>query len=151
MELDCCSETETEGDDLSPNGSHMSCFQETSKTNSAKSQSQNRMEELKDDQPLISLLHSRRNLTKQKTTCVPASSSKPTQTLPESMPRFTESQQTVGRKRICVILSDDEGEMYEEVECPRQRHQKGLEEFIATSDECEVINYLLWPMLYYTN
>lgn len=135
MELDCCSETETEGDDLSPNGSHMSCFQETSKTNSAKSQSQNRMEELKDDQPLISLLHSRRNPTKQKTTRVPASSSKPTQTLPESMPRFTESQQTVGRKRIRVILSDDEGEMYEEVECPRQRHQKGLEEFIATSDE----------------
>lgn len=147
MKSDCCSETETEteteGDDLSPNGSHMSYFQEASTTNSAKSQSQSRMQELNDDLPLTSLLHSRKNPTKQKTTRVPVNSTKPTQALPESMPRFTESQQTVGRKRIRVILSDDEGELYEEVECPRQRRQKGLEEYIATSDECEVINYLL--------
>ncbi|KAG5529146.1 hypothetical protein RHGRI_029727 [Rhododendron griersonianum] len=135
MESDCCSETETEGDDLSPNGSHMSYFQEASNTNSAKSQSQSRMEELDDDLPLTSLLHSRKNPTKQKTTRVPVTSTKPTQALPESMPRFTESQQTVGRKRIRVILSDDEGEIYEEVECPRRRRQKGLEEYIATSDE----------------
>lgn len=146
MESDCCSETETEGDDLSPNGSHMSYFQEASTTNSAKSQSHSRMEELNDDLPLTSLFHSRKNPTKQKTTRVPVNSTKPTQALPESMPRFSESQQSVGRKRIRVILSDDEGEMYEdveEVECPRQRRQKGLEEHIATSDECEVINYLL--------
>ena len=139
LEQDCCSETETEGHDLSPNeseSSDVSCFQEA-RTNSVKSQSHTRVEEPKDDIPLISLLHSRKSSTNPKTAHVPDSSTEPTQALPKSMSRSTGSQETLGRKRIRVILSDDEGEMYDELECPRGRHHKVIEEDVATSDECE--------------
>ena len=79
MEQDCCSETDTEGEDILLNGSDMSYSQEASKSNSTQSQSHAREEETKDDLPLISLLHSRKNSTKLKTNHVPVTSTKPTQ------------------------------------------------------------------------
>ncbi|XP_057495942.1 protein TONSOKU isoform X1 [Actinidia eriantha] len=148
LKQDCCSETETEGHDLSPNeseSSDVSCFQEA-RTNSVKSQSHTRVEEPKDDIPLISLLHSRKSSTNPKTARVPDSSTEPTQALPKSMSRSTGSQETLGRKRIRVILSDDEGEMYDELECPRGRHHKVIEEDVATSDEFKNGNNLASPV-----
>ncbi|KAI8031922.1 Protein TONSOKU [Camellia lanceoleosa] len=145
VEQDCCSETETEGDDQSPNGSDMSCSQETSKYNSVASQSHARVEELNDDLPLISLLHPHKNSAKLKTAFVPVTATKPTQSLPKSVPRSTDSQQTfVGHKRIRVILSDDEGEMHDEVECPRAKH-RGPKEDVATFDEFKSGDNLAGP------
>ncbi|GMP25439.1 hypothetical protein CsSME_00002310 [Camellia sinensis var. sinensis] len=145
VEQDCCSETETEGDDQSPNGSDMSCSQETSKYNSVTSQSHARVEELNDDLPLISLLHPHKYSAKLKTAFVPVTATKPTQSLPKSVPRSTDSQQTfVGHKRIRVILSDDEGEMHDEVECPRAKH-RGPKEDVATCDEFKSGDNLAGP------
>ncbi|KAL7230356.1 hypothetical protein ACSBR2_008781 [Camellia fascicularis] len=145
VEQDCCSETETEGDDQSPNGSDMSCSQETSKYNSVTSQSHARVEELNDDLPLISLLHPHKNSAKLKTAFVPVTATKPTQSLPKSVPRSTDSQQTfVGHKRIRVILSDDEGEMHDEVECRRAKH-RGPKEDVATCDEFKSGDNLAGP------
>ncbi|KAL6965580.1 hypothetical protein U1Q18_036634, partial [Sarracenia purpurea var. burkii] len=136
MRQECCSETDTEGNDISPNGSDTSSFQETSKTSSVKSQSRTRVEERKDDLPLISLLHSRKNSTQLNTAGLPVTSKKATQDSPKSMPIATDSQQiAVGRKRIRVIVSDGEDEMHDGVECPMGRHHKGQGEDVATSDE----------------
>ncbi|GFY91241.1 tetratricopeptide repeat (TPR)-containing protein [Actinidia rufa] len=109
LEQDWCSETETEGHDLSPNESESSdvnCFQEA-RTNSVKSQSHTRVEEPKDDIPLISLLHSRKSSTNPKTAL---------------------------------------WEMYDELECPRGRHHKVIEEDVATSDEFKNGNNLASPV-----
>ncbi|XAR73209.1 hypothetical protein NMG60_11007107 [Bertholletia excelsa] len=125
-----CSETETENGD----SCEISCSQETNKSSIGKSKSHSR-EELKDDLPLISLLCSHKNSAKTKTAHIPVISTSPTLASPKSTSRSTDSQQTVGRKRIRLVLSDDEGEMYDEVECPRGRDFKALEEDVATSSE----------------
>ncbi|XP_059644880.1 protein TONSOKU [Cornus florida] len=145
MAGDCCSETNTEGDDQSSNSiSEVSCSSMKSKSNSTKAKSGTSLEEFKDDAPLISLLRSHRNSSKIKTSQVerPIAYGHPTEASSKSMSISFGSQQTVGRKRVRVILSDDEGEIQDEAEGLIGRLPKCPAEDVATSDELKSRNDL---------
>lgn len=133
---DCCSETETEGDDqLSNSPSDVSYSPMLSKSTAIKSNSRVGEDELNDDAPLVSLLRSSKKSSKLK----PFTLTDPPEGSPRSMSRSTGSQ-SVGRKRVRVVLSDDEGEN-NEVQCCRGRVHRCPAEDVATSDECELITY----------
>ncbi|KAJ0098287.1 hypothetical protein Patl1_27847 [Pistacia atlantica] len=136
---DICSETDTEGNDhLSDGRSSASCSPKMSKAGSGQSKSLAGVEEFKDDVPLISILQSSKRSAKMRTAYVQKQNvtKKPTEASPKSLSKLTDSQQTgVGRKRVRVVLSDDEGEMHDDVECMKGRFHKNLVEDIATSDE----------------
>ncbi|XP_052206092.1 protein TONSOKU isoform X2 [Diospyros lotus] len=135
MEQDCCYETETEGDDILPNGLDMGCSQDTSKSNSGKSASYTKIEDLHDDVPLISLFHNSRSASKLKAAHFPITSTNSTQALARRIPVATGSQETVvGRKRIRIVLSDDEGEIHDDVGYSRERRET-LEDGVPTSDD----------------
>lgn len=137
---DCCSETDTEGDDhLSEIRYNARCSPSTSKWNSSRSKAVASVEELNDDVPLISLIGSSKNSPKMKS----AQSGKqnictqPTKVLPKSFSKSTSNQQTVvGRKRVRVILSDDESEEPDEVKSSKGRPTKCPGEAVTTPDEC---------------
>ncbi|KAK9272896.1 hypothetical protein L1049_003275 [Liquidambar formosana] len=136
---DCCSETDTEEDNhTSTSRSNVYSSPKMSKSDSRKSKPFTCVEELEDDEPLISLLRSNKNFPKLKTAHVEKlnASSKPIEASPKSLSKSTGSQQTlVGRKRVRLVLSDDEDEMHDKVECSKGRLHKGPVEDIATSDE----------------
>ncbi|XP_042971160.1 protein TONSOKU-like isoform X1 [Carya illinoinensis] len=143
---DCCSETDTEGNDhLSESRYNACCLPEMSKWNSSRSKSEASVEELNDDVPLISLIGYGRNSPKMKS----AQSGKqnictqPTKVLPKSLSESTRDQQTVvGRKRVRVILSDDESEEPDEVKCSKGSPGKCPVEAVATSGEFKCKNNL---------
>ncbi|PPD74456.1 hypothetical protein GOBAR_DD28619 [Gossypium barbadense] len=84
---DCCSETDTEGDDHCSDDMSSACLEE------------------------------------------------PDETSPKSLSKSTSNQQTVvGRKRVRLVLSDDEGDVPHEVECSARRLHKRPVDF-AASDE----------------
>ncbi|XP_057967784.1 protein TONSOKU isoform X2 [Malania oleifera] len=96
------------------------------------------VEELKDDVPLISLLQSGKlfptlknaQIEKQNATNEPLDASS------KSLSKSASDQQTgVGRKRIRVVISDDEGEMHDEAGCSQGKFKKCLLEDVATSNE----------------
>lgn len=137
---DCCSETDTEGNDhKSDSRSSACCSLDLVKSRSSRSKTLAgvEVEELNDDLPLISFLQSSKSSPKMKTPYVEKQniSSKPTEASPRSLSKSTNS--IVSRKRIRVVLSDDEGEMDDELECLKGRVHKCPVEAVATSDECE--------------
>ncbi|KAK3023505.1 hypothetical protein RJ639_043789 [Escallonia herrerae] len=134
MAGDCCSETETEGDDGLSSMSDLSYIPKISKSSSTKLQPRADEEEL-EDVPSISLHHSSEKLSKSKTAFLAkkVTLTKPIGTSPRSISRSTDSQ-AVGRKRVRVILSDDEDET-DEVQCPQGRALKSLTEDFTTSGE----------------
>ncbi|KAK0605730.1 hypothetical protein LWI29_030110 [Acer saccharum] len=135
---DCCSETDTEGNDhKSDSRSSACCSLDPVKSRSSRSKTLAgvEVEELNDDLPLISFLQSSKSSPKMKTPYVEKQniSSKPTEASPRSLSKSTNS--IVSRKRIRVVLSDDEGEMDDELECLKGRVHKCPVEAVATSDE----------------
>ncbi|KAK2656121.1 hypothetical protein Ddye_009173 [Dipteronia dyeriana] len=135
---DCCSETDTEGNDhQSDSRSSACCSLDLVKSRSRRSKTLAglEVEELNDDLPLISFLQSSKSSPKMKTPYVEKQniSSKPTESSPRSLSKSSNS--IVGRKRIRVILSDDEDEMDDELECLKGRVHKCPVEAVATSDE----------------
>ncbi|CAK7355042.1 unnamed protein product [Dovyalis caffra] len=138
LATDCCSETDTEGDNhLSDCRSNASCSQEISKSNSARLKSLAGAEELIDDLPLISLLQSRKASPRRKPTQAERhnTSTRPTEASPKCLSKTASDQQTVlGRKRIRIVLSDDEDEMHDEVDCSRERLNSCPVEDVATSN-----------------
>lgn len=141
LSRDCCSETDTEGDDCLSNGRpNVSCSPNVSKSSSARSKSLAGVEELNDDVPLISLLQSSKHSPKKKTARAENlnTSSNLIEASANCLSKTTScNQQTVvGRKRVRVVLSDDEDEMHDEVDCSKGRLNRCLVEDIATSDEC---------------
>lgn len=134
---DCCSETDTEGNDHLPDVRSSASFSaEISKSDSGRSKTLAGLEEVEDDEPLVSFLRSSVRLPKWKTAYVEKQKilSKPTEHSPKSLSISTNSKQTGGgRKRIRVVLSDDEGEMDDE-EGLKGRFQKCPVEGVATSD-----------------
>ena len=137
---DCCSETYTEGNNhLSESRSDACCSPEISKLNSSRSNSVASVEGLDDDVPLISLLRSSKNSPKMKAAQLEKHniSIQPIKVLPKSLSTSTNNPQTgVSRKRVRVILSDDESEVPDEVERLKGRPDKCPVEVVATSDEC---------------
>ncbi|XP_034683390.1 protein TONSOKU [Vitis riparia] len=127
---DCCSETDTEGDDCFSNSrSDPSCSVKKGKSKSDRG-------EFKDDVPLISLLQSNKKLPKRNIAHV--DEVLPTGASHKSSSTSTSNQQTVGRKRIRVVLSDDEGEMQDEVACSNfecgRLHKCPVEDVGATDE-----------------
>ncbi|XP_068667550.1 protein TONSOKU [Aristolochia californica] len=132
---ECCSETETEGSDMSDTDSD-SC---KSPSDSRKLNSITSVEECSDDVPLVDLIHS---------TEAPASIRKPK--VDSHGNRINESSkntpcsgendnpQLVGRKRVRVVLSDDEKNEDVEPDKSSRRVQKSLGMSVATADNCEM-------------
>ncbi|XVE86577.1 hypothetical protein DITRI_Ditri18aG0044600 [Diplodiscus trichospermus] len=135
---DCCSETDTEGDDhCSDNVSNL-YLEVMSKSNSNRSASLAASGELNDDLPLISLIRPRQRSPKNKTAHKGKYniSIEPDDTCSKSLSKLTSNQQTVvGRKRVRLVLSDDEGDMHDEVECSGRRLHKYSVVDVAASDE----------------
>lgn len=119
MAEDRCSESGTEGSGgLPDNMSNAFCSGEIRNSNSSRSHSLNDKEELNDDVPLISLIRSTKALSKVKSA------------------HLEKTEQTVvGRKRVRLVLSDDEDEMCDEAECPKVRPNKIPLRNVATSSE----------------
>ncbi|XP_071722199.1 LOW QUALITY PROTEIN: protein TONSOKU [Rutidosis leptorrhynchoides] len=136
----CCSETDTEGDDnLSAYKSRGSYQAEMSKSTSGRANSFDCVEDLNVDVPLIFLKQSGKNSQKTKTAVLEqcTASAKPTESSPQSLTKPTSSQQTViGRKRVRVVLSDDEADSLDEVEHRNGELHKHPAECVATSNEC---------------
>lgn len=136
---DCCSETQTELDNLSTDDRSDGSFStKKDKPNPSRAKSSDTDDEFNENTPLISLLRSNKNTAKHRTGCgqAPNISSRPFGSPTESISRSTGSL-TVSRKRVRVILSDDEGENEEDC-CSRRMVHKSLKEDIATSDECKL-------------
>lgn len=134
MTAECCSETETEGDDeVSNSRSNVNWSPEISKSSFVKLKPCPSAEEVMDEVPSNTLLPGE-DVFKLKTahTTRPITSRGPTEAC-RSVSRSTDSQ-TVGRKRVRVILSDDEGEN-DELQHSRGRFHSSPTEDVATSDE----------------
>ncbi|KAF7834177.1 protein TONSOKU [Senna tora] len=134
MPEDYCSETDSEANSyLSNSGSDAFCSPKTSyrsKTVSAE-------EEVNEDLPLMSLFQSIKSSSKKRTGHMESlsNSTKQAEQSPKSSPNLTSNHQNAGgRKRVRVILSDDDD--YDDAEMRRSNrkaHDPLLEDF-ATSD-----------------
>ena len=146
---DCCSETDTEGDDHCSNNMSNASLEMISESSSNRSASLAASGELNDDLPLISLIRPSKRSPKNKTahTRKYNISIEPDENFPKSLSKSTSNQQTVvGRKRVRVVLSDDEGDMHDEVECSARRlHKRSVD--VAASDECELLVYLRYDFI----
>ncbi|GFP84877.1 protein tonsoku [Phtheirospermum japonicum] len=132
---DLCSETETELDNQSTDDRSDGSFSlKEYKLNPLRVKSSDLDDEMNDNVPLISLLQSNKNTAKRTTVCgiAPNATSKSCESHTRSISRSTGSC-TVNRKRVRVILSDDEGE--KEDCCSERMVRKCPVEGIATSDE----------------
>ncbi|XP_048140163.1 protein TONSOKU isoform X4 [Rhodamnia argentea] len=112
---DCCPETDTEGDDYSLNSRSSTCSSPLT-SNSYKRKLHNTVEELNDDAPLISFLHSKEVSPKFRTVAPVEKYGNPVKHMMASSRSSSKSsgdmQKVVNRKRIRLVLSDDEGEMH---------------------------------------
>ncbi|XP_025985410.1 protein TONSOKU-like isoform X3 [Glycine soja] len=131
MPEDFCSETDTEADEcLSNSGSDDFCFPKTI----SRSKTLTTGEELKEDAPLMSLYQSLKGSSKKKAGHKEslANSTKQDEHSPSSLKNQTSDHQTVvGRKRVRVILSDDDDD---EVECSSRKDHNCPVEDLPTYD-----------------
>ncbi|XP_022741653.1 protein TONSOKU-like [Durio zibethinus] len=134
---DCCSETDTDGDDDCSDNMSNAYLEVMSKFNSNRSASLAASGELDDDLPLISLIRPSKRSPKNKTahTGKYNISIEPDGAFPKSLSKSTSNQQTVvSRKRVRLVLSDDEGDMHDEVESSARRlHKRSVG--VAASDD----------------
>ncbi|XP_057769041.1 protein TONSOKU isoform X2 [Salvia miltiorrhiza] len=134
---DCCSETETESDNLSTDDRSDGSFtpKKHNIPNALGVKCYDTCDESEEDITLISLLQSKKGTRKRRPTCetTPITSCTPCGSPARSISRSSCSL-TVNRKRLRVILSDDEGENDENIFSDRIG-SRCLVEGIATSDE----------------
>ncbi|CAN1305981.1 Protein TONSOKU [Linum perenne] len=143
LATDHCSETDTEeGDCLSDSSFTKSCCPNSGDSFPRRSTSSSSIEEVNDDLPLISLLKSTKRLTKKTDTNGKKlhGSNNPNEASPNCFAKTTTSQQSVGRKRVRVILSDDEDETNEEVAHLERKLRTTPVEDVATSDQTGMRN-----------
>ncbi|XP_020974960.1 protein TONSOKU isoform X2 [Arachis ipaensis] len=129
MAEDCCSETDTEADNnLSIAGSDDLCSPHTSSRSKALSTG----EEFIDDMPLMSIYQSLKGSSRKTTGHMEdLTSTKQADKSSKSLTNLTGNHQAVvGRKRVRVILSDDE----EEMECSSKRSHDCVLEDRSTYD-----------------
>ncbi|WOG82117.1 hypothetical protein DCAR_0101279 [Daucus carota subsp. sativus] len=137
LKKDCCSETETEGDDqLSNSRSDISCSPEISKSSFNRYKPGPGAKDIVDDAPSNSFLCPE-NASKSKPRPIkkPSTSREPDDSSLRSQSRLASSQ-AVSRKRVRVILSDDESEN-DEVPPSSGRFRFSPAEDVATSDEVD--------------
>ncbi|XP_077242137.1 tetratricopeptide repeat (TPR)-containing protein [Tasmannia lanceolata] len=130
---ECCSETETEGDVFSDDGSE--AF--NSPIASTRLNPTLSVEEFSNDIPLASLIQPRKTLSKNKKKQLDCCGGKAgiSSKATKALSRDTDDQEPVGRKRIRVVLSDDEIDECVAMDISRTRLNKHLEEDVGTSDE----------------
>ncbi|XP_050205266.1 protein TONSOKU isoform X2 [Mercurialis annua] len=132
---DCCSETDTDGDDdlsdITPNASHSPKINRSD----ARKSKPLAVEESNDDLPLISFMQSSKRASRKNTACVQNrnTSDKLAVTSPKRLNKTSNQERVVGRKRARVVISDDEGEMDDEEKLDG-RFDKHMVEDVATSD-----------------
>lgn len=156
MAEDHCSETDTEGNNhVSFDRLNVCISPESSKSNSTISKPLAGVEELNDDAPLISLLWSTRRSPNmvQVNLCKQNNPTKPTDVSPKCLPKSLSNQQAVvtkssaspivSRKRVRVVLSDDEDDMHDVVESSRHRSHNSPVEDVNKSDECRFQSCLI--------
>ncbi|CAN1139697.1 Protein TONSOKU [Linum perenne] len=134
---DRCSETDTEeGNCLSDSSLSKSCSKNTGEFFPGRPTSPPFLKEIEDDAPLISLLKSTKHLTRKtdKKAKKPQCSNNCIEVSPKSFAETATSHQTVGRKRVRVVLSDDEDETNEVVYSERKLYRPPVED-VATSHE----------------
>ncbi|XP_043698218.1 protein TONSOKU [Telopea speciosissima] len=138
MEGDCCSETETEGDDGLIDARSNACLSpKITESTSKRSKPVTIVEEFNDDVPLISLLRSTKNLPRMNTAELKRASvsMEPIEALPKGLIRSIGSQEpVVGRKRVRVVLSDDESDEHDKIQYSRRRDNNCPVEDVATSN-----------------
>ncbi|CAL1373979.1 unnamed protein product [Linum trigynum] len=135
---DRCSETDTEeGDCSSDSLSSKPCSPNAGEAFPRRSLSSASVDELKDDVTLITLLKSTKQLSRKKHTNAKRlhGSNDLIEASPRSFAKTASSQQTVGRKRVRVVLSDDEEVTNEKGACLGRKLQTAPVEDVATSDE----------------
>ncbi|XP_024026928.1 protein TONSOKU [Morus notabilis] len=125
----CCSETDTEGSLRSLDDGFNACGSPETLVG---------IEEVDDDVPLTSLLKSSRSSPKIRPTCMGKEkiSSNFSKVSPRGSSKSACNQEVVaGRKRLRVVLSDDEDAMCTEVQCSKSRTHSCPVEDVATSYE----------------
>ncbi|KAK1300783.1 Protein TONSOKU [Acorus calamus] len=116
LKNECCSETETEGIDTFSNDLDACDSPRMSVSASSRSEPKGGVEGVCDDTPLASLIRPKNKLSKTKITQPNAQGSRnlvygnEAETLSRGLGKAYDCQQSVGRKRVRVILSDDEDE-----------------------------------------
>ncbi|CAL1386811.1 unnamed protein product [Linum trigynum] len=137
---DCCSETDTEECDCSSDSlSSKPCSSNGGESFPGRSTSSVSVEELKEDVLLISLAKSTKQLPGKKETNAKKlhDSNNRTEASPKLFAKTASSQQTVGRKRVRVVLSDDEDPTNEKGVCLERKFHSTPVEVVATSDETD--------------
>ncbi|XP_071916680.1 protein TONSOKU-like [Coffea arabica] len=140
-----CSETETEIDDLSLNPPEVRISPERSISNASRSKSLS-ANDLSENAPLISFL--RNGKSAEKLRAVHDATVETAVKLPESSPRkasIASGSQAAGRKRIRLVLSDDESENDGEHTSRRTAYNFHAEE-VATSNGCKSKSNLKSPV-----
>ncbi|KAK6922850.1 Tetratricopeptide repeat [Dillenia turbinata] len=133
--IDCCPETDAEEDDCLSNSRSSAC-QFTKKSNSSPGKPNSVPSvELEDDMPLISLLLSLKNSPGSKTAHSGKRNALIVNSPKISFKSISNQENGVARKRARIVLSDDEGETVDGLDCPNDKiHIIPLED-VATSDE----------------
>lgn len=137
---DSCSETDTdEGDHRLHSMTDASSSERMSELPSNRSKPQVLADEFDEDVPLVSLFQCGKSSTKQKATCVSSTKLSPnSEASPLNLRNPTQSpQNVVGRKRVRVVLSDDEDDVLDDARAPQGQHYMSSAEGVASSDESE--------------
>ncbi|KAK9110442.1 hypothetical protein Sjap_018502 [Stephania japonica] len=134
---ECCSETESEEDeDSSHDGARaLNSSKKMSESASNRSKRPTIADELMDDSPLISLLDPTKKISYRKASDG-EKRRKPTETSPTGISKSVDNQfPLVGRKRVRVVLSDDESDGHNETEVSKVAIRDESFEDLTTSCE----------------
>lgn len=139
MTEDCCSETDTEANEaLSDSASDDCCLSDTRKSCNSRLNSSKHLADLEEPNNAVTLTSPLKRLEKSpkiKSVDMNEFDASPSEISPKSLSKSAGSQQTtIGRKRVRVILSDDEGEN-ETMDFSKSRPHFWQGEDSATSDD----------------
>ncbi|KAL4291288.1 hypothetical protein GQ457_14G006280 [Hibiscus cannabinus] len=137
---DYCSETDTEGGDHCSDDMSGKYLEVLCRSSSKRPASLAASGESNDDLPLVSLIRPHRRSPKSKTahTVNNNISMEPDEIFPRNSSKATSNLKTVvGRKRVRLVLSDDEVDILDDVEWSARRLRKCSVD-VAASDDCAV-------------
>lgn len=140
-ENDYCSETETEGDDVSNDVRGVSASVDINKTPTITSNLLTTGDESGEDVPLASFIRRGKNSAKSKMSQLDSLGTKAWMScdLAEDSSRdlckLNNDRQPAGRKRIRVVISDDEADETDEINGSGRRLHKRLVEDVATFEK----------------
>ncbi|RRT60262.1 hypothetical protein B296_00045112 [Ensete ventricosum] len=149
QQSDYCSETETEGGNLSTDILRLSASQDSNDSGKSRPSLLACVEDLDDDVPLASLGHSNKSSTKIKMSQLDSldvrtnASSNHAQASSRDLSKSRDDQRHVDRKRVRVVLSDDEADDPDEMNGSRQKLHRSSEYGTAPDRECDIVILML--------